>query len=270
MTFMLLPPEINSGRMYAGPGAGPMLAAAAAWDGLAAELYTTAQQYGSAISELAGDLWSGPSMVAMTNAATPQVAWLSNTATQAERAASQARAAVGAYETAFAMTVPSPVIAANRAQYLMLVATNVFGQNAPAIAVNEAHYAEMWAQDAEAMRDYATASSAHSTLTPFSPPRQTVNPDAQQMQGASVAHVAAANAGNHAQTVLSAGQQLLSTGPQALQALTSPAPAQISDLPPFLQALYSISLPPIIPELNDSNFLTSAQVLDRKSTRLNS
>src|SRR5574340_1816592 len=108
--FAALPPEVNSGRMYAGPGAGPMLAAAAAWDGLAAELYTSAQQYGSAISELAGDLWSGPSMVAMTTAATPQVAWLSNTAGQAERAASQARAAVGAYETAFAMTVPPPVI----------------------------------------------------------------------------------------------------------------------------------------------------------------
>ena len=32
-------PEFNSGRMYAGAGSGPMLAAAAAWDTLAAELH---------------------------------------------------------------------------------------------------------------------------------------------------------------------------------------------------------------------------------------
>jgi PPE-repeat protein len=30
--FGALPPEINSGRMYAGPGAGPMMAAATAWN----------------------------------------------------------------------------------------------------------------------------------------------------------------------------------------------------------------------------------------------
>jgi hypothetical protein len=40
------PPEINFGRMYAGPGSGPMRVAAAAWDVLAAELYSTASSYG--------------------------------------------------------------------------------------------------------------------------------------------------------------------------------------------------------------------------------
>ncbi|MGA9675162.1 MAG: PPE domain-containing protein, partial [Mycobacterium sp.] len=37
LDFAALPPEINSGRMYAGPGSGPMLTAAVAWDELAAE-----------------------------------------------------------------------------------------------------------------------------------------------------------------------------------------------------------------------------------------
>lgn len=242
MSFMLLPPEVNSGRMYSGPGAGPLLAAASAWDGLATELYSAAQEYGSAVSELTGELWSGPAAVAMETAAAPQVAWLSSTATQAERAASQARAAVGAYEAAYAMTVPPPVVAANRAQYLQLVATNVFGQNAPAIAANEAHYAEMWAQDAEAMRDYATASAVHSTLVPFNSPQQTVNPEGQAAQGAAVAHAAAATAGGQAQQILSAGQQLLSLGPPAMQALGTPNAAQA--LPPLFQFIYSLEPAP--------------------------
>ncbi|WP_157118393.1 PPE domain-containing protein, partial [Mycobacterium sherrisii] len=52
MDFGALPPEVNSGRMYVGAGAGPLLAAAAAWDELAAELHATAASYGSAIETL--------------------------------------------------------------------------------------------------------------------------------------------------------------------------------------------------------------------------
>ena len=59
--FGALPPEINSGRIYSGPGSGPMMAAAAAWDGLAAELSTAASGYGSVINELTGSQWLGPS-----------------------------------------------------------------------------------------------------------------------------------------------------------------------------------------------------------------
>ena len=50
MDFGMLPPEINSGRMYSGPGSRPMLVAAAAWDGLAIELHSTAASYETAIS----------------------------------------------------------------------------------------------------------------------------------------------------------------------------------------------------------------------------
>lgn len=41
MSFVVLPPEINSLRMFIGAGTAPMLAAAAAWDGLAEELGNT-------------------------------------------------------------------------------------------------------------------------------------------------------------------------------------------------------------------------------------
>ena len=54
MDFATLPPELNSGRMYAGPGAGPMLAAAAAWNALAAELSTAERPTARMIAELTG------------------------------------------------------------------------------------------------------------------------------------------------------------------------------------------------------------------------
>ncbi|MDT7769940.1 MAG: hypothetical protein QOI30_2950, partial [Mycobacterium sp.] len=40
MDYGVLAPEINSTRMYTGPGSGPMLAAAVAWESLAAELHS--------------------------------------------------------------------------------------------------------------------------------------------------------------------------------------------------------------------------------------
>lgn len=36
--FWALPPEINSTRIYLGPGSGPILAAAQGWNALASEL----------------------------------------------------------------------------------------------------------------------------------------------------------------------------------------------------------------------------------------
>lgn len=65
MDFGLLPPEINSGRMYSGAGSGPMLAAATAWDGLAAELCSTASSYQSIVEGLGSGPWRGPSSVRM-------------------------------------------------------------------------------------------------------------------------------------------------------------------------------------------------------------
>lgn len=70
MNFAVQPPEITSGQMYTGPGAGPMLAAAAAWEALAAELQSTASSYGAIVEGLANEAWAGPSAVAMAAAAT--------------------------------------------------------------------------------------------------------------------------------------------------------------------------------------------------------
>jgi PPE-repeat protein len=172
--YAAIAPEVTSGLMYTGPGSGPMLAAAAAWDELAATLYATASSYGSLVADVT-TAWLGPASSSMAAAAAPYVSWLSTTAGMAETTGAQAKAAAAAYETAFAMTVPPPVIAANRALLAALVATNFFGQNTPAIMATEALYAEMWAQDAAAMYGYAGSSAAASALSPFACPPPTTS-----------------------------------------------------------------------------------------------
>ncbi|OBK21615.1 hypothetical protein A5634_09890 [Mycobacterium asiaticum] len=178
MDFAGLPPEINSARIYSGPGSAPLIQAAAAWEQLANELHSTAESYASVISGLTAQEWMGPSSISMAAAAAPYVAWMRATAAQAEQAGAQALAAAGAYETAYASTVPPATIATNRSVMMSLVQTNVFGQNTPAIATSEADYGEMWAQDIVAMEGYAGNSDAASQLSPFTLPPGTTAADA--------------------------------------------------------------------------------------------
>jgi PPE-repeat protein len=219
LDFGLLPPEVNSGRMYTGPGPGPMLAAAEAWDGLAADLGFTSSGYAATLTELTSGNWIGPASTAMMAAVTPYVNWLSTTAAQAEETANQARAAAAAYEAAFAMTVPPPAIAANRALLMALIATNFFGQNTPAIMATEALYVEMWAQDAAAMYGYAGASSAASQVTPFAAPPQTATDDGSSNQADAVAKAAATPASQAATVVQNAVASAPTTSTQTTTAL---------------------------------------------------
>jgi PPE-repeat protein len=232
MDYGALPPEINSARVYLGPGSAPMLAAAAAWDGLAAELSRTVSSYQSVIEGLANEGWLGPASASMAAAVTPYMTWMSLTGLEAEHAASQASAAAGAFEAAFAMTVAPATVAANRAQLLALIATNVLGVNTAAIAATEAQYGEMWAQDAAAMYGYANSSAAASTLAPFTAPPQTTNPAGQAGQTAAVVHAAGTPAASGAQATLA---QFTSGVPTALQSLSTPT-AFSGDLWPFLDS----------------------------------
>ncbi len=211
--------------MYSGPGSAPLRTASAAWNLLAAELDSAANQYQATINVLADDDWRGPTSATMAAAVAPYITWMSTTGAQAEHAAAQASAAATAYETAFALTVPPPQIAANRAQLAMLVATNVIGQNTPAIAANEALYGEMWAQDAGAMYGYAGSSATAAAVKAFTPPPETSNPAAQAMQGSAVTQANTASTGSGVQSTL---QQTVSSVPSALKQLTSPLSAAAS------------------------------------------
>lgn len=190
LDFAMLPPEINSARMYSGPGSASMSAAASAWNRIAGEMRATAAAYGSIITELIDESWLGPSSTSMSAAVTPYLEWLAAAAAQAEQASAQAGAAAAAYETAFAETVPPPVIAANRAQQAMLVATNILGQNAATIAANEARYAAMWAQDATVMNGYARNSAAATRLTALTAPPSSSKGGVSQATSSSTAPAA--------------------------------------------------------------------------------
>jgi len=245
MDFGALPPEINSGRMYSGAGPGPLLTAAAAWDALADELSSTATNYLSVVEGL-NSSWQGPSSTSMAAAATPYVTWMTTTAAQAEETANQARTAVAAYEAAFAGTVPPPVIVANRTLLMTLIATNILGQNTPAIAATEAHYMQMWAQDAAAMYGYAGSSAAASQLTPFTEPPQTTNPAAGPTQAAAVSQATSSGASSLGTELT----QFIDSLPTALQNLAngllqSPTTASGNLLSGLsLPQVTSLSLPP--------------------------
>lgn len=234
MDFALLPPEVNSGRMYTGPGPGSLLAAAGSWDALATELDTTAQTYQSVVSGLTTLDWYGPASESMAAKVAPYVSWLYTTATQTKQTAMQARAAAAAFDQAFAMTVPPPAIAANRIQLMALIATNFFGQNTAAIAATEAQYAEMWAQDAAAMYGYATSSTAAAQLMPFPSPSQTTDPAGLSAQSAAVAQ---ANASAAATDPIS---QLVAAVSQSLQALQAWATGIVPEDFAVLDGIFAI------------------------------
>ncbi|OBH56322.1 hypothetical protein A5685_07970 [Mycobacterium colombiense] len=219
--FGALPPEINSIRMYTGPGPVSLIAAAVAWDGLAAELHAASSCYRTVIAGLTTQRWMGPSSLAMASAFAPYMAWTAGAAARAAESAGQARLAVEVYEAAFAMTVPPPAVAANRAQLAMLVATNFFGQNAAAIAATEAEYGEMWAQDAAAMYEYAAGSAAACSVTQFNPAPKVTNETGMAEQAATVGRVTA-------QSEQANLAQVVSKVPTTLHQLSSPMKSSVS------------------------------------------
>ncbi|MEO6793064.1 MAG: PPE domain-containing protein [Mycobacterium sp.] len=239
MDFGLLPPEVNSARIYTGPGSGPLIATASAWDGLAAELGSTAAAYESVVAELAAE-WTGPSSAVMAASATHYVTWLQGTAVHAEQTAGQARSAAAAYESAYATTIPPPAIAANRSQLASLVSGNVLGQNTPAIAATEAAYGAMWAQDVIAMYGYAAAAAGATALAPFEPPPQITNPAGSANQAGAVGQAAGSQV-QKASTALSSALQGLAGPGNATATAMAGATALETALPAAADPALSIA-----------------------------
>ncbi|OMC30571.1 PPE family protein [Mycobacterium colombiense] len=230
MNFATLPPEISSGLMYSGPGAGSMMRAAAAWEALAVRLFRAAADYRAVTARLAdGD------GAALSRAAARYVDWLDAVAARSEHAATQLTAAAGAHQSAFTATAPPSEVAGNRTQRMSLVSTNCLGQRSAAIADVDADYDAMWARNADAMHAYAEAAAAAVTMTPFPAPpgKPAVTKRNWALQSAP--------------DVISAGHELMSVIPDTLKRLSSSPlstlEASLAAVTPSLSKLNSVTAP---------------------------
>ncbi|WP_297847115.1 PPE domain-containing protein, partial [Mycobacterium sp.] len=198
-------------------------------------LHSFAAAYSSTIAGMTVGSWLGPAAASMSAAVAPYLAWATASAAKAEQTAMQAKLAAAAYETAFAATVPPPVIAANRSLLMTLIATNILGQNTAAIAATEAEYAEMWAQDAVAMYAYAGSSAAATQLTPFTEPPQTTDSSGAARQSAAVAQSAASDIGSELPA-------LINVTPTMLQGLAAaPSAAAATPAASIIEAIYPLT-----------------------------
>lgn len=237
------PPEINSGLVYAGPQSGPLAAAMAAWEALAADLTATATAFQAAVTGVAGASFTGPTSALMAGAGEQHVAWCAQTAGFAHTAAAMAGQCAAIVEAVHAGVVPPPEIEANRNLLQALIATNFMGINSGAIAATTANYERMWAQDSSALYSYAGDSAAAvAGLVPFMPMQPTVNPAGAADQAASVSQAVAQGAGNTADKASSAVNQLSNPAQSAAGGASdfmSMAPQFMSTVPQVLQGMAS-------------------------------
>jgi PPE-repeat protein len=234
--FAARPPEVTSTLIYSGAGAGPLMAASSAFSSLSSELSSNAASYESIVSSL-GSEWTGPSSTAMAASAQTYIEWLTTTSGQLQGAAAAAASSAAAYEAAHAAVIPPAVVYANRAQLAALVATNILGQNTPAILANEAMYAEFWAQDAAAMYGYsAAASAASSAVTPLTDPTPNTNPAGQGAQQSAVAQSAGSNASS------AAANNALSSTQNAASAAAAPAQDTFGGVLSAINGLFGVPI----------------------------
>ncbi|AKN16087.1 PPE family protein [Mycobacterium haemophilum DSM 44634] len=175
MHFEADPPEVNSGRMYAGPGAESLEAAASAWSSLRKEMMALERSFNRVLLGLM-DSWSGPAVTQAVDAAKPFARWLTDLSEQLSGIFWQIHAIVVAYDRARDEVVPPDEIADNRAERRMLIKRNAFGRYNAQIANLDQEYEDFWEADGYAMRAYRLrVLDALSRLTPWQPPPPIVN-----------------------------------------------------------------------------------------------
>ena len=158
------------------------------------ELEQSAAGYSAQLSDMT-TTWHGPSATAMARALEPYLDWMRVTAQQCQQVATSMQAMTTAFELTHWTVVHPSVVAANRARLAMLLATNFFGINYPAIAETEAEYHAMWVNNAAAMFRYAATSASAVRPPAFTPPPPVANPSGVTTQAALVPATTTTNSG---------------------------------------------------------------------------